>query len=81
MKVYRGVHLLGVRQFKEGGTLLLDTLSTFTASELIKYEDFVGLCIIAGVLTLSRKDLKKKVRSVIFRSGLCLMFVPGHRES
>lgn len=40
----------------------MDALSTFTASELIPYNDFVALAVIAGTLTLSRVDLKKKVR-------------------
>ncbi|CAL1705800.1 unnamed protein product [Somion occarium] len=61
LKVYRGLHLLSIRQFKRGGELLLDALSTFTATELISYNDFVILTTIAGVLTLSRVDLKKKL--------------------
>ncbi|KAI0076430.1 PCI-domain-containing protein [Panus rudis PR-1116 ss-1] len=63
LKVYRGVHSLSVRQFKRGAELLLDALSTFTATELILYNDFVTLTTVAGVLTLSRVDLKKKVSS------------------
>jgi 26S proteasome regulatory subunit N7 len=43
--------------------LLVDSLSTFTASELFDYNDFVGLTIIVSVLVLERVDLKKKVRS------------------
>lgn len=61
LKVYRGVHLLSIRQFKRGGELLLDALSTFTATELISNNDFVAYTIIANVLTLKRVDLKKKV--------------------
>lgn len=61
-KVYRGLHLLSIRQFKRGGELLLDALSTFTATELISYNDFVASTIISNVLTLNRPDLKKKVR-------------------
>ncbi|OCH93449.1 PCI-domain-containing protein [Obba rivulosa] len=61
LKVYRGLHLLSIRQFKRGGELLLDALSTFTATELIPYNDFVALTIISNVLTLKRPDLKKKV--------------------
>lgn len=60
-KVYRGLHLLSIRQFKRGGELLLDALSTFTATELISYNDFVASTIISNVLTLNRPDLKKKV--------------------
>ncbi|KAF5367569.1 hypothetical protein D9758_003794 [Tetrapyrgos nigripes] len=61
LKVYQGLHLLSIRQFKRAGELLLDALSTFTASELLEYNDFVALTIIAGALTLSRVDLKKKL--------------------
>ncbi|GAA5966401.1 hypothetical protein JCM8115_002862 [Rhodotorula mucilaginosa] len=61
LKVYRGVHFLSIRNFKKGAELLLDALPTFTASELIDYDDFVVLCVLAGVFALERKDLKKKV--------------------
>ncbi|EMD38248.1 hypothetical protein CERSUDRAFT_113407 [Gelatoporia subvermispora B] len=61
LKVYRGLHLLSIRQFKRSGELLLDALSTFTATELVSYNDFVALTIISNVLTLKRPDLKKKV--------------------
>ncbi|KAF5392143.1 hypothetical protein D9757_001408 [Collybiopsis confluens] len=63
LKVYQGQHLISNRQFKRGGELLLDALSTFTASELLSYNEFVTLTVIAGALTLSRVDLKKKLIS------------------
>lgn len=47
---------------KSGGDLFIDALSTFTATELISYNDFVGMTVVAGVLGLSRVELKKKVR-------------------
>ena len=62
LKVYRGLHLLSIRQFKPASALLIDALSTFTATELLSYNDFVSLTVIAGTLTLNRVDLKKKVR-------------------
>ncbi|KAF4576433.1 hypothetical protein EYR40_000671 [Pleurotus pulmonarius] len=61
LKVYHGLHLLSIRQFKRGGELLLDALSTFTATELLSYNDFVALAVISCALTLSRVDLKKKI--------------------
>ncbi|KAN0076704.1 26S proteasome subunit RPN7 domain containing protein [Tylopilus felleus] len=61
LKVYRGLHAVSIRQFKTGGELLLDALSTFTATELISYTDFVALTIIVNTLTLKRPDLKKKL--------------------
>ena len=63
LKVYNGLHLLSIRQFKRGGELLLDALSTFTATELLSYNEFVGLTVIANTLGLKRVDLKKKVRA------------------
>jgi 26S proteasome regulatory subunit N7 len=61
LKVYNGVHLISIRQFKHGGELLLDALSTFTATELLSYNDFVALTVIANTLSLKRVDLKKKL--------------------
>ncbi|KIM37948.1 hypothetical protein M413DRAFT_20188 [Hebeloma cylindrosporum] len=61
LKVYNGLHLLSIRQFKRGGELLLDALSTFTATELLSYNEFVGLTVIANTLGLKRVDLKKKL--------------------
>ncbi|KAL4064187.1 26S proteasome subunit RPN7-domain-containing protein [Scleroderma yunnanense] len=61
LKVYRGLHAISIRQFASGGELLLDALSTFTATELISYNDFVALTIIVNSLTLKRVDLKKKL--------------------
>ena len=61
LKVYNGLYLLSIRQFKRGAEFLLDALSTFTATELVDYNDFVALTVISNVLTLSRPDLKKKV--------------------
>lgn len=60
--MYNGVHLISIRSFKKGSELLLDALSTFTATELISYNDFVSLAVIAGTLTLKRVELKKRVR-------------------
>ena len=61
LKVYRGLHLLSIRQFKPASALLIDALSTFTATELLSYSDFVSLTVISSTLTLNRVDLKKKV--------------------
>ncbi|KAI6144159.1 26S proteasome subunit RPN7-domain-containing protein [Pisolithus tinctorius] len=61
LKVYHGLHIVSIQQFKLGGKLLLDALSTFTATELISYDDFIALTIISSMLTLPRVDLKKKL--------------------
>ncbi len=61
LKVYEGLYLLSIRDFKKGAGLLLDGLATFTSTELMDYKNFVKYCVIASVLTLNRSDLKKKV--------------------
>ncbi|KDR68659.1 hypothetical protein GALMADRAFT_256432 [Galerina marginata CBS 339.88] len=61
LKVYDGLHLISIRQFKRGGELLLDALSTFTATELLSYNDFVALTVISNSLALKRVDLKKRL--------------------
>jgi hypothetical protein len=43
------------------GRAVIDALSTFTATELLSYDDFVGLTVVANALALKRVDLKKKV--------------------
>jgi 26S proteasome regulatory subunit N7 len=72
LKVYNGVHLISIRQFKHGGELLLDVLSTFTATELLSYNDFVALTVIANTLSLKRVDLKKKVSPFLISSRILL---------
>jgi len=61
LKVYQGLHLLSIRSFKRCGELFIDALSTFTATELLEYNDFVALCVIVNTLCLQRVDLKKKL--------------------
>ncbi|PPQ84989.1 hypothetical protein CVT25_010521 [Psilocybe cyanescens] len=61
LKVYQGLHLISTRQFPRGAELLLDALSTFTASELMSFNDFVALTVIAGALHLGRVDLDKRL--------------------
>jgi len=63
LKVYRALNFISLRDFKKAGELLVDSLSTFTATELIDYNDFVGLAIIINTLVQKRVDLKKKIIS------------------
>jgi 26S proteasome regulatory subunit N7 len=50
LKVYDAMHALSIREFNKSAKHLLETLSTFTAVELIDYE--VRDC--AALLTLLR---------------------------
>lgn len=61
LTAYRGLHFLAIRQLKNASDLFIDALSTFTATELISYNDFVALAVISVVLALKRPDVKKRV--------------------
>lgn len=73
LKVYRALNFVSLRQFSKAGELLTDSLSTFTATELLDYNDFVGLSIIVNTLVLKRVDLKKKVLSLQRGSWLVVL--------
>ncbi|KAF9525576.1 hypothetical protein CPB83DRAFT_859240 [Crepidotus variabilis] len=57
--VFHVLHLISILQFKEAGRLLLDALSKFTATQLLPYNDFVSLTVIADAFTLNPVDLRK----------------------
>lgn len=60
-KTYHGIYLLATRNFSEAAKLLIDSLATFTSTELCSYEQVAQYAIIAGVLALDRVDLKAKI--------------------
>ncbi len=61
LKVYEGLYFISKRQLKESSDLLLDTLATFTSTEVMEYKDFVRYAILIAALTLSRTEFKAKV--------------------
>ncbi|KAG6915135.1 hypothetical protein DXG01_013099 [Tephrocybe rancida] len=61
LKVYRGLHSASLRQFSVAAPLLSDALSTFTATELMTYNEFVGMMVVCNALVLGRVGLRKKV--------------------
>ncbi|RCK66069.1 26S proteasome regulatory subunit RPN7 [Candida viswanathii] len=60
-KAYNGIYLLATRNFSEAAKLLIDSLATFTSTELCSYEQIAHYAIVAGVLSLDRVDLKDKI--------------------
>jgi len=61
LKVYEALFLLMVRDFKKSSTLFLDAIATFTATELLPYNQFILYAVAASVVALPRADLKTKV--------------------
>lgn len=61
LKVYEGIYYVFIRDFKRGSELLLDSISTFAASELMDFNEFVRITVVASLTVLSRSELKKQV--------------------
>lgn len=60
-KTYKGIHCLSIRDFKQAAKLLVDSLSTFTSTELTSYETIATYASVAGLFALERTDLKNKI--------------------
>ncbi|CAR24290.1 proteasome regulatory particle lid subunit RPN7 [Lachancea thermotolerans CBS 6340] len=60
-KTYKGVHCLAIRDFKEAANLLVDSLATFTSTELTSYENIATYASVAGLFALERTELKDKI--------------------
>jgi 26S proteasome regulatory subunit N7 len=70
LKVYEGLNLCLRRNFVAAAQLFISTLSTFTATELMEYGDFVYRTVILAVLSLSRADFGSKIdRAVEVRAA------------
>ncbi|KAI8925368.1 26S proteasome subunit RPN7-domain-containing protein [Entophlyctis helioformis] len=61
LKVYEGIYLISVRDFKGAVGMLLDSLATFTSTELMDYKAFVRYASLTAAITLQRPEFKAKV--------------------
>lgn len=61
LKVYEGLYLMTIRDFKKAAELLLSALATFTCTELFTYERFVFYTTTLSLVALDRKTLREKV--------------------
>lgn len=61
LRVYEAVFAMANRQFNRAAQLFLDAIPTFTANELMSYEQCVFYTIVLAPITLDRPDLKGKV--------------------
>jgi len=61
LKVYEGVYNMSIRNFHKAAHLFLETLSTFSAVELMDYKTFIYYTILMSAVSLDRPHLKKKI--------------------
>ena len=59
--MYEGLLLAAARDFAGASAVLLDAISTFTATELMSYEYFMFFAVLVALKTLPRAKLKKSV--------------------
>jgi len=61
LHVYEGLYLIITRKFKQASALLLESISTFTASELFPYKTLVFYACMLAVITVDRVNYRKRV--------------------
>lgn len=61
LKVYEGCYAITQRDFSKAATLLLDSIATFTATEMLSYDHFMFYTVLSCLKSLDRPTLKKKV--------------------
>ncbi|CBZ51763.1 putative 26S proteasome non-ATPase regulatory subunit [Neospora caninum Liverpool] len=61
MKVYKGLHLVTCRQFKEAAQLFLGVLATFPTCSLFSFEKFIFYAVLLALLTEDRRALREQL--------------------
>jgi 26S proteasome regulatory subunit N7 len=61
LKVYEGVYCMIVRDFKRAAELFLDSVATFTCSELLDYKEFIFYTVVTAMVSLDRGTIRKSV--------------------
>ena len=61
MKVYEGLYLIFIRNFKTAGKNFLEALMTFTSYELFDFKTFVFYTAVINIISVDRKTLKEKI--------------------
>lgn len=61
LKVYKGYYAITVRDFKTAAENFLESISTFTSYELMKYTKFVEYTVLVSLIALKRSELGEKV--------------------
>lgn len=61
LKVYEALHLCATRQFRASAELFLNAITTFTATEVLSYDDIVFYTVVLAVVSLDRPALMEQV--------------------
>ncbi|EEB08969.1 19S proteasome regulatory subunit Rpn7 [Schizosaccharomyces japonicus yFS275] len=61
LKAYEGIYMMAIRNFSRAAELLLDTMSTFSSTELLPYDELVKYSVLSGAIALKRVDIKTRI--------------------
>lgn len=61
LQVFDGIYNIMIRNFKTSATLLIDSVPTFTATEIFTFKDLVFYSVITSLVSLDRATLRQKV--------------------
>lgn len=61
MKVFRGLYLASVRQFKEAAPLLIESLTSFTETEFMSFAQIAKYAMVCGILALTRSEINEQL--------------------
>merc|ERR1719162_1878357 len=61
LKVYEGIFKMTQKDFSAAANLLLDSVATFTSTEIVTFQDFVFYTVMTSLMGLERNVLKNKV--------------------
>jgi len=61
LKVYEGMYLMTVREWKTAAELFLNVMPTFTATEVVEFKDFVFYAVITSMVALDRASQREKL--------------------
>ncbi|KAI4838415.1 26S proteasome regulatory subunit RPN7 [Plasmodium brasilianum] len=61
LKIYEALNYIMIRNFPEASKILIDAASTFTATEIISYDEIIFYVVILGIMTEERTVLDKKI--------------------
>lgn len=59
LKVYEGIYLMTVREWKTAAGLFLNVMPTFTATELVEFKDLVFYAVITSMVACDRAVIRK----------------------
>ncbi|VWU49833.1 26S proteasome regulatory subunit RPN7, putative, partial [Hepatocystis sp. ex Piliocolobus tephrosceles] len=61
LKIYEAINYIMIRKFTEASKILIDAASTFTATDIISYNQVIFYVVILGIMVEERTVIDKKI--------------------